>query len=111
MKTKINKGTLNFVVDVAIAIGFLISAGTGIALAFTPSAGGFQGGRNPDYVIGLLGLSRFWWKSIHTWSSMVMAGGVLVHLLLHLKWIGCMIRKIFSRKPNKVVSGVCEVTA
>lgn len=110
MKKKINKGTLNYFVDVVIAIGFLISVGTGIALILAPSGSGFQGGRNPEYVSGLLGLSHLWWKSTHTWSSMLMAGGVLAHLLLHLKWIGCMTRKIFSCESKKAVPGVCKVT-
>ncbi len=106
MKRKINKGKLNYIVDVVIGLGFLISAGTGILLVFKPG-GGFQGGRNTAFEV--LGLSVHWWKDLHTWSSILMAAGVAGHLLLHMKWISCMTRNIFGggKKSSRAVP--CEV--
>jgi hypothetical protein len=93
MKRKIEKAKLNYWIDVGIAVGFILSAISGIVLALAPSSG-FQGGRNPDYIRKIIGLSRFVWKDVHTWSSIFMSAGVLGHLLLHLKWIRCMTKNI-----------------
>jgi hypothetical protein len=97
MKRKINKANLNYFVDSLLTLGFLISIGTGFILIGKPSAG-FQGGRNSAYADDLFGVSLHWWKSLHTWSSILMAGGVFVHLLLHAKWIACMTKNIFKKK-------------
>ncbi|MCK5671853.1 MAG: hypothetical protein KAH95_00670 [Spirochaetales bacterium] len=44
------KTTINYIIDIIIGLGFLISAVTGIILFFNTS-GGYQGGRNSQYSI------------------------------------------------------------
>jgi len=104
-----SKGFINYLVDVVIGIGFLFSAVTGIAFLFMGS-GGYQGGRNPNFALELMGLSRDTWNTLHTWSSLIMIAGVFIHLVLHWNWIKCMTRNIFSAKTVQAKE-VCEVNA
>ncbi|MDY7041393.1 MAG: DUF4405 domain-containing protein [Chloroflexota bacterium] len=102
-----NKAKLNFTVDVLIFVAFVLSAISGLLLFAMPH-GGYQGGRNPAYYQTVLFLSRAAWNDLHVWSSFVMVAGAVVHLLLHWKWIACMIKKMF--KPAvKVKKEACPV--
>ena len=96
-KKKPNRARINYYVDIIIGISFIAAALSGIILFFAGS-GGYQGGRNPRYAQEVLGVGRLLWKDIHDWSGIIMAGGVLLHLVLHWKWIVCMTRNVF-RKP------------
>jgi hypothetical protein len=87
---------MNYIVDVAIGVGLLISAVSGIVLYFAPS--GFQGGRNAFYMREVLFLTTHQWSTLHTWSSFLMVAGALGHLILHWNWMVCMTRKLFGRK-------------
>ena len=105
MNWKRHRARINYVVDVAIGLGFLISAASGMILFFAGTSGGYQGGRNPSYVTAVAGMSRELWKDLHTWSSIVMAVGALGHLLLHWNWLVCMTRNIFRKKRKQVAVG------
>jgi hypothetical protein len=69
----------------------LMAALTGIFLLFVPS-GGFQGGRNPSYGATLL-FTRGTWVDIHVWSGVAMLILAVIHLALHHKWLGEMMRR------------------
>ena len=106
-RKRVSRASLNYVVDVAIGVGFLLAAVSGIVLYFVP--GGFQGGRNPQYLQAVLGLTHHQWDGLHTWSSFVMIAGVLGHLMLHWKWMVCMTKKLLTRRkpirtPEMVVA-------
>ena len=90
-----NKARINYYVDILIGISFIIVAVSGVILFFAGS-GGYQGGRNPRYAQEVMGVSRLLWKDLHDWSGIAMMGGVLLHLVLHWKWIVCMTRNIFK---------------
>ncbi|MBM4431274.1 MAG: DUF4405 domain-containing protein, partial [Chloroflexi bacterium] len=79
-----SKAKLNFGVDVTIAAAFALSALSGIVLLLVP--GGYQGGRNALYGTQVL-LSHSAWSALHTWASLVMIAGVLLHVALHWDWI------------------------
>ena len=101
------KATLNYIIDIIIGLGFLVSVITGVILLFNTS-GGYQGGRNPQYYIHAT------WIDIHTWSSIIMSVGVAVHLILHWNWMVCMTRKLLSQKKRsapgiKGIKAACEV--
>ena len=53
-----NKARINYFVDIAIGIGFLLAAISGIVLLAAGSSGGYQGGRNPRYTENILLLGR-----------------------------------------------------
>jgi hypothetical protein len=111
---KKNKTKINYIVDMIIGIGFLLSAVSGIVLLLAGS-GGYQGGRNPRYMSEILFLSRSVWKDIHNWSSIIMAAGVALHFVLHWNWLVCMtrslFRNVFREKSRCLIEGnrtACE---
>ena len=99
-RKRTNKARLNYFVDLIIAAGFVLTAVSGLVLFFAGS-GGYQGGRNPRYLREVLLLSRFTWKALHDWGGMAMLGGVLLHLVLHWKWIVCMTRNLLRRRSRR----------
>ncbi len=103
-----NKVKMNYLLDVVIAVAFLLSALTGIAFLFMGS-GGYQGGRNPAFLTSFLGLSREVWSDLHTLGSLVMITGVGVHLVFHWKWIVCVTRQVLPKWPTLRKKEQCEV--
>ncbi len=93
-----SRAKINYWVDVAIAITFVLSALSGLVLFAAPS--GYQGGRNPFYGQTVLLLSTHTWDTLHTWSSIAMIAGVGAHLALHWNWMVCMTLKMFERKKR-----------
>jgi len=96
-----NKAKLNYLVDIVIGAGFLLSAISGIALLFTGS-GGYQGGRNPHYAQSVLFLTKAAWSDFHTWSSILMVLGVAGHFILHWNWMVKMTKSIFKKSKVKL---------
>ena len=100
------KSTLNYIIDIIIAIAFIVSAVTGIVLVFNPHGGGpgsgFAGGRGLLAAQPPAGLTSniLIWRDIHTVFSILLAAGALGHLLLHLKWMKCMTVNLFKKNRN-----------
>jgi len=94
------KAKLNYLVDALIGLAFLISAGTGVLFLFMGS-GGYHGGAYSAGV-AFLGLSRWVWSDLHTWASLIMIAGVVLHLVLHWNWIVCVTRQIFRSPQPRV---------
>ncbi len=90
-----SKTQLNYLLDAVIAVAFIASALSGVVFLFAGS-GGYQGGRNPSFRTEMLGIDRAIWSDLHTWVSLVMIAGVLIHLVLHWNWIVCMTKRILS---------------
>jgi len=74
-----NRPKLNYIVDIGMAISFVIVAVTGILKL--PALGG----RTRDYML------------LHDWAGVVLAVFVLLHLILHWNWIYCMTKGIFKK--------------
>ena len=104
-----NKARLNYMLDAVIGAAFVISAATGMAFLLMGS-GGYQGGRNPAFRTALLGISREAWSDLHTWASLVMITGVVVHLVLHWKWIVCVTKQMLPARRRRIEES-CEVGA
>ena len=104
-----NKTRLNYMLDAVIGLAFAASAATGVAFLLMGS-GGYQGGRNPNFATSLLGISREAWSDLHTWASLVMIAGVVVHLVLHWKWIVCVTKQMLPSRPRAKQES-CEVAA
>jgi hypothetical protein len=95
-----NKARLNFVVDAIILAAFIAAAISGTALLTMPH-GGFRGGRNPDFYQTVLFLDRSTWDDVHTWSSLGLIAGIVIHLALHWRWIVHMVRRrAMPRTPD-----------
>lgn len=95
-----NKARINYILDVVIALAFILSAVSGLVL-WLGGSGGYQGGRNPAYHATILSVSRAAWHDLHLWTSLVMMAGVGLHLALHWRWILCMTRDIFSPRRRR----------
>jgi hypothetical protein len=63
-------------------LGFCSLAGTGLLLAFRLPAGS-RGGKG----LSALGLDRHEWGDVHTWIGYAFIVLILVHLLLHWRWL------------------------
>lgn len=79
---------IDYFVDLFLGISFIFAALSGIIMFFVPW------GANQ----AILGISRSFWPRIHEWSSFIMVGIVLAHLILHFKWIGHMTKSFFRKK-------------
>jgi Domain of unknown function (DUF4405) len=94
-----NRTRLNFVID-AVAFGaFLCLASTGVMLRYQlpPGSGGLAG-RGTGWGEAQRSVSTVWswtrhdWGAIHFWIACAMLAVLAVHLLLHGKWIVCVVR-------------------
>lgn len=106
------KARINYWVDVLIAVAFVLAGVSGVVLLVAGGGGGYRGGRNPAALRDVLFLSRTAWKDVHDWSGIAMMAGVLGHLVLHAKWIGCMTRNLLRRgakRPRAMVNCPTDV--
>jgi hypothetical protein len=102
-----SKAKFNYVLDVVIALAFILSTLTGVVFIFAGS-GGYQGGRNPSFQTEILGVERSNWSDLHTLTSLVMIAGVFFHLVFHWNWIVCMTKQML--KPNhRQAQEMCSV--
>jgi hypothetical protein len=104
-----NKNTVNYALDTVIALAFVIASVTGLAF-MAMGSGGYQGGRNAGFQTAFLGIARTTWSDLHALASIVMIAGVLVHLVLHWRWIVCVTRRILSFKPRQSQES-CDIAA
>jgi hypothetical protein len=100
---------INFLLDAVIALAFTISAVGGLAF-LAMGEGGYQGGRNTAFTTSFLGIPRSSWSDLHLLSSLVMITGVIVHIVLHWKWILCVTKQFIPALPRKKEQA-CEVIA
>jgi hypothetical protein len=92
--SRLSRGALiNVVIDLAVAVSFLLCALTGVYLLLAPS-GGFQGGQNPAWDPGFL-FSRTTWDLIHTWSGAALIIAAVIHLAIHWRWVKNVTRRVF----------------
>ncbi len=70
---RISNTVRDLIVDASIFVGFL--------LATDPRATG---------------------QAVHEWLGIAFGAGVIVHLLLHWKWITTVVRRLFSKLPGQV---------
>jgi cytochrome b subunit of formate dehydrogenase len=103
-----HRATIYYVVDLLIAAAFVLAGISGLVLLFA-GPGGYQGGRNPRYAQEIFFLARSGWKDLHSWSGIAMAAGVLLHLVLHAKWIACMTKKLFKVRREGSEGKSCRV--
>ena len=102
-----NKAQFNYILDVVIALAFVISTLSGLVFMFAGS-GGYQGGSNPNFQTEMLGISRSTWSDLHALTSLVMIAGVFAHLVFHWNWIVCMTKRLL-KPARRQTQEVCPV--
>ena len=98
--------TLNFLVDVFAFVCFGGLSGTGLVIKYIlePGTGrGWRGGKESADVKTFLSLSRHEWGTIHFWFSVVFIVFVVVHIVLHYKWVKAYVQSIVRRKKRPIV--------
>ncbi len=87
------KATLNYWVDLATGVAFILCAVTGIVFLF-PGAVHIAAGAAPT----ILFIPAALWHKVHDWTGVVIVAGTALHLALHARWIANMTRKTFGAK-------------
>jgi hypothetical protein len=90
---KLGKPAQNFVIDIFSLLAFVIMAATGFLMRYTLPPGSGRGAT-------VLGLDRHEWGGIHFWASVVLMVLLVVHLILHWRWIVAMVK---GRKSETTV--------
>jgi hypothetical protein len=92
--SKLSTGAvINVIVDLAIAISFLLAAVSGVYFLFAPT-GGYQGGTSTSWDPSFL-LSRTTWDLIHTWAGAVMIVAAVLHFAIHWRWVKNVTGRVF----------------
>ena len=90
---------LNFGIDAAAFVGFMLLLATGLLLEYQLPAGsgGLQGrgsgrGTGEQQIALLWGWTRHDWGQIHYWIAVVCMAVLALHLVLHWKWILAVVK-------------------
>ena len=89
----------NWLVDAAVFLGAILASVSGVYFLYLPSAG-YQGGRNPWYGITVL-FERHSWGDIHTWGGVLMIAAIVIHLVIHWRWVSTMTRRVVNAVLGK----------
>jgi hypothetical protein len=63
-----------------------------------PHGAGYRGGRGLELVDNTFIWSRDTWIDLHDWTAVALLVMLIIHLILHWKWIVYMTKKAFSFK-------------
>ena len=88
--------TYNILLDVTIAISFLICSLSGVYFMLNPSSG--------QTAVNYL-FDKTTWDMLHTWSGVIFTITALLHIVLHWKWITNITTKMFGTKQPKMKTG------
>jgi len=104
---KLRKATVHLLLDIVIGVSFLVEAISGFVL-WLVLTGGYQGGRNPRYGRTFV-FSRDTWIDIHDWFAVAMTVGILVHIVLHWRWIVGALRNAWRQAfPGPVAAETAQ---
>ena len=95
------KAARNYIVDLVMFVLALLEVISGFVLWLVLSkGGGHMGGR------GLITEATFLWPRgtwivLHNWVAVALLVGVVLHLVLHWRWIVYMTRLFWTQKNNQ----------
>jgi hypothetical protein len=84
----------NWLINAAVLLGAILSLVSGVYFLYFPS-GRFQGGRYAINSVTFL-ISRTTWDMIHTWGSILMIVAIIVHFVIHWRWVKMMFRRMMK---------------
>lgn len=87
----------NYITAVTLLLLGTVEAISGFILWFVlpQGAGSWQGGRAAIQST-FWSLTRHTWIDIHDWVAIAIVVGIIVHLILHRKWILAATRRVFK---------------
>jgi hypothetical protein len=88
----------NYILFVIMFLLALFQAVSGLLmwLVIPGSGEGFQGGRDLDQADAAFIWPRHTWIDLHDWTAVALIVMVVIHLILHWKWIVYTTKKAFS---------------
>lgn len=102
-----NRALVNFVVDTAIAVAFVVSAVSG--LVFLLPAEWLTRSASSTTALGVEYAS---WRTLHDWTAVIMIAGVTLHTVLHWRWVTTMLRRLAGgRRAQAAPAGAAAVPA
>lgn len=78
---------LNFGLDSAQFVAFVVAGVSGLVAWLVLPDGGFRGGRNPLFNAQWLGLTRHSWNEVHLYAGLALLAILVAHVALHWRWI------------------------
>ncbi len=87
---------LNYWIDILLLVCFIIVGVSGLVLHFAFVSGVPGGGK----AVTFLGTTKAAWQPWHTYSGIAMILLIVVHLILHLKWLWRMTKNLFVRREG-----------
>jgi len=93
------KSRRNYIVDLIIFLLALFEVASGFVLWLVlPRGRGYMGGRGEELVTEATFLwSRDTWLDLHNWVAVALLVIVVLHLILHWRWIVHMTKTIWRR--------------
>ena len=94
------KPVRNYILAVIMALLALVQAVSGFVLWLVlPRGGGFRGGRGGGFDTEATFLwSRDTWINVHDWVCVALLVMLVVHLILHWRWIVHMTKTVWAQK-------------
>jgi hypothetical protein len=101
------RNTVNFILDLTSFLNLLMLMFTGYVMRYIlpPGSGGLgrelHGGRGRGINIKeLWSMTRHEWGSIHFYLAVVFVVLMIVHIILHWKWITYYVKSVFNRQSS-----------
>jgi hypothetical protein len=89
----VKKGEINYILFIILFLLGLIQAVSGLLLWLVIPEGGYQGGRGIEASGSTFIWDRHTWINLHDWTAVALLVMVIIHLILHWKWIAHMTKK------------------
>lgn len=90
-----SRGRWNLILNLVVALSFLLTAASGIYFLFFPTQGHTAG---PQIL-----LTSTAWDLVHTWAGVILIASAIVHFAIHWRWVvnvsGKLVRNIWSGWP------------
>ena len=100
-----------WVIAVIMTLLGLIEAVTGFVLWLGFPEGGSGIGRAVGGVrnLTLWGIPKYTWIDIHGWSALARVVMVVIHIVLHWKWIIRVAGNLFRKNPDRLMPVVVKI--
>jgi hypothetical protein len=100
------KNTLNFVVDLLALLAMLVMIATGLLIKYVLPP---REGSGPHR--SLAGMDRHDWGDIHFWAAVALGVLLVLHVVLHWKWVCITVQGFLRRREEVSVAPVGTRTA
>ena len=91
---------INLAADSLLWLLFSVVAVTGLVDWLLPSGRGWGRRRTLTSAVGLFSMEWHTWRDWHTWLGLAWLVIIIVHLVLHRKWIVCMLRRYWEARAR-----------